>query len=327
MAKPPGDVKRTGHGSSGKLPNSRPNSKNCRRTGGNKRAENSKNQRRRRKSIQAGRSLVVRIYLRGPAYPGIGEDQPENDSDSGRTRAAAGTRKDPGRLTCGKAGEPHQFRNGRRAEVSRPLRNQPPGEVGALRHRAIGPRCSRTSPKTRYGATIKTRLAEKTSGRTINMEVGELSRAVGHQWSILWPKVRKLEERKDVGIALSPEQERRLLDAVTAQDSPSRSQALGTFLRVALLIGMRAGEITSLSWGQVDLESRILSVGRAKTASGTGRQIRPGRALDSRGMVHPAIRRSRSISYSPSASLSPTTPRDPLPTYRAPGAPCESEPG
>lgn len=53
-------------------------------------------------------------------------------------------------------------------------------------------------------ALFKTRLAEKTSGRTINMEVGELSRAVGHQWSILWPKVRKLEERKDVGIALSP---------------------------------------------------------------------------------------------------------------------------
>ena len=140
-------------------------------------------------------------------------------------------------------------------------------------------------------ALFKTRLAEKTSGRTINMEVGELSRAVGHQWSILWPKVRKLEERKDVGIALSPEQERRLLDAVIAQDSPSRSQALGTFLRVALLTGMRAGEITGRSWGQVDLESRILSVGRAKTASGTGRQIRPGRALDSRGMVHPAIRR------------------------------------
>ena len=100
--------------------------------------------RRKHGSIQAGRSLVVRIYLRGPAYPGIGEDQPENDSDSGRTRAAAGTRKDPGRLTCGKAGEPHQFRNGRRAEVSRPLRNQPPGEVGAfaigrLAHVAPGP--------------------------------------------------------------------------------------------------------------------------------------------------------------------------------------------
>ena len=35
------------------------------------------------------------------------------------------------------------------------------------------------------------------------MEVGELSRAIGQPWSLLWPKVRKLEERKDVGRALS----------------------------------------------------------------------------------------------------------------------------
>jgi|SRR5947209_12799695 len=60
---------------------------------------------------------------------------------------------------------------------------------------------------------IKTRLAEGVSGRTVNMEVGELSRAIGNPWSVLWPKLRKQEERKDVGKALSPEEERRLLDA------------------------------------------------------------------------------------------------------------------
>jgi integrase len=36
---------------------------------------------------------------------------------------------------------------------------------------------------------------------------------------------------------------------------------------------MRAGEIIALTWGQVDLERRTLTVGRAKTAAGTGRQI------------------------------------------------------
>jgi hypothetical protein len=36
---------------------------------------------------------------------------------------------------------------------------------------------------------IKTPLEEKASGRTINMEVGELSRAIGRLWSVLGPKV------------------------------------------------------------------------------------------------------------------------------------------
>jgi len=91
--------------------------------------------------------------------------------------------------------------------------------------------------------------------------------------SLHWPKVRKLEERKDVGKALSPEEERRLLDAACAQASPNRSQTLSTFIRVALLTGMRVGEIISLTWMQVDLERRVITVGKAKTSSGTGRQI------------------------------------------------------
>jgi integrase len=96
------------------------------------------------------------------------------------------------------------------------------------------------------------------------MELGELSRAIGHKWSALWPKVRKLEERKEVGRALSPEEERRLLDVVGAQSSPNRSQTLATFIRIALLTGMRAGEITSLTWGQVDFGAQVVTVGKAK---------------------------------------------------------------
>jgi integrase len=101
------------------------------------------------------------------------------------------------------------------------------------------------------------------------MELGELSRALGKKWSGLWPKVRKLEERKDVGSALSPDAERRLLEAAAG----GRSRILETFLRVALLTGMRSGEISTLTWRQVDLARRFITVGRAKTSSGTGRQI------------------------------------------------------
>jgi integrase len=117
---------------------------------------------------------------------------------------------------------------------------------------------------------IKIRIAEKVSGRTINMELGELSRAIGKPWSILWPKVRKLEERQDVGQALSPEQERRLL----ATAASNKRWTMGSnMIRIALLTGMRIGEITSLSWGKVDMAGRVITVGRAKTAAGTGRQI------------------------------------------------------
>ena len=135
---------------------------------------------------------------------------------------------------------------------------------------------------------IKARLVEGAGGRTINMELGELSRAIGHKWSVLWPKVRKLEERKEVGRALSPEEERKLLNTVAGQSSPNRSQTLATFIRIALLTGMRAGEITSLTWGQVDFEGQIITVGRAKTAAGTGRQIPMNRDLSAVLSTHSA---------------------------------------
>jgi integrase len=117
---------------------------------------------------------------------------------------------------------------------------------------------------------IGTRIEEKASGRTINMEVGELSRAIGKHWSFLWPKVRKQEERKDVGRALSPEEEKRLLDTAGKK---KRWQVAAVIIRALLLTGMRSGELTGATWGQVDLERRVLTVGRAKTSAGTGRQI------------------------------------------------------
>ena len=68
---------------------------------------------------------------------------------------------------------------------------------------------------------------------------------------------------------------RRLLEAIPSL----RSVLIGTFVRVALMTGMRAGEIISLSWGQVDFTRRVIAVGRAKTSSGTGRQIPMNREL------------------------------------------------
>ncbi len=116
---------------------------------------------------------------------------------------------------------------------------------------------------------MSARTKEGASGRTVNAELGELSRAIGRHWSFLWPRVKKMEERKDVGRALSPDEERRLLDAADGSRSPN----LKTLVRLALMTGMRAGELTTLRWAQVDLGKRLITVGKAKTAAGTGRQI------------------------------------------------------
>ncbi|HZT32540.1 MAG TPA: site-specific integrase [Bryobacteraceae bacterium] len=116
---------------------------------------------------------------------------------------------------------------------------------------------------------IRQRQGEKVSGRTINMEIGELSRAIGQPWSLLWPKVRKLEERRDVGRALSDVEQKRLLDGLKNRHTPH----LQTLVPLLLLTGMRLGEALSLTWAQVDLMALTLRVGRAKTSSGTGRTI------------------------------------------------------
>jgi integrase len=116
---------------------------------------------------------------------------------------------------------------------------------------------------------MRDRSEEEVSGRTVNMELGELSRAIGRPWSVLWPKVRKVEERKDVGRALSAEEQDRILDAAATLRSP----VVRCLIPVLLLTGMRPGEAMSLRWAQVNLFDLTITVGRAKTSSGTGRTI------------------------------------------------------
>lgn len=120
---------------------------------------------------------------------------------------------------------------------------------------------------------IATRLKEKAGGRTVNMELGELSRALGNKWSVLWPRVRKLEENHDIGRALSPEEEQSLLKAASSGVTSVRNPGLYAFIKIALTTGMRSGEIAGLTWGQIDFGAGIITVGKAKTRGGTGRQI------------------------------------------------------
>lgn len=121
----------------------------------------------------------------------------------------------------------------------------------------------------RVRAYIRQRQGDGAAGRTLNMELGELSRAIGQPWSLLWPKVRKMEEKKDLGRALPAEEQTRLLDASASLRSP----VVRAVIPVLMLTGMRSGEGKSLRWRQIDLFDRTITVGRAKTSSGTGRVI------------------------------------------------------
>lgn len=116
---------------------------------------------------------------------------------------------------------------------------------------------------------IAGRLETGVSGRLVNIELGELSRAIGKTWHELWPNVRKLEERSDVGRALGPEEEAKLLSAARAAKSP----VILAFIEIALMTGMRSGEILGLTWDQIDFGKRMLTVGKSKTKAGSGREI------------------------------------------------------
>ena len=89
---------------------------------------------------------------------------------------------------------------------------------------------------------VRQRQADGASGRTINMELGELSRAIGRTWRELWPRVKKLEERKDLGRAISAEEQGRLLDAAATL----RSRVVRTAIPLLMLTGLRSGEALSL---------------------------------------------------------------------------------
>jgi integrase len=123
--------------------------------------------------------------------------------------------------------------------------------------------------ETRIRGYMAARLTEKAGNRTVNMEVDCLARAIGHQWRELWPKVKRLEENREAGRALAPEEESRLLTVAAANRSP----LILPFIRIALLTGMRSGEIRALRARQLDWKARSLRVGRAKTRAGTGRDI------------------------------------------------------
>ena len=117
------------------------------------------------------------------------------------------------------------------------------------------------------------RSAAGAAGRTVNLDVGVL-RAIlkKHKlWSRISDDVHLVKERRDVGRALMPSEEARLLqEAGKRQYSDS---SLYTVAVLALNTAMGSQEIRTLRWERVDLGGRTVTVGKSKTEARTGRVI------------------------------------------------------
>jgi integrase len=79
--------------------------------------------------------------------------------------------------------------------------------------------------------------------------------------------VRFEREHCDIGKALTREDEKKLLKACAS------NTLLNAVMTLALNTALRKNEIRTLRWSQIDFEKRTVTVGRAKTQSGSGRVI------------------------------------------------------
>jgi integrase len=122
------------------------------------------------------------------------------------------------------------------------------------------------------------RLREGKATRTVNLEVGALRATLKtyRLWGAIADGVEMLRERRDVGKAISREDEVKLLDAI----QQSRSPALLPLFVLTLDSGLRAVEIRSLrrrdlavTWSGGIIESGMITVPKSKTEAGTGRTI------------------------------------------------------
>jgi integrase len=118
------------------------------------------------------------------------------------------------------------------------------------------------------------RLKEGAAGKTINEEVGELFRIMEDLGEAIRAKLKrakklKLPEREDVGRALTSDEEKKILTHAQASKSPH----IYTAVVIALNTGLRDSEIRFMQWRQIDFFKQLLTVGKSKTAEGTGRTI------------------------------------------------------
>jgi integrase len=120
------------------------------------------------------------------------------------------------------------------------------------------------------------RLMEKAAPKTINDEVGFVLRLLSVKQSgairaeLKRQKSLRLKVTNRVGKAYSPEEK---ADLVKSAKNAPRSKGIFFALMLAQHAGLRDKEIRTLQWSNLDLTTRIITVGDSKTDAGRGRTI------------------------------------------------------
>jgi len=120
-----------------------------------------------------------------------------------------------------------------------------------------------------YQAKRKDELA---ANRTINMEVATMRMILksAKLWRAIEDDVHMLTEDKEIGKALTPDEESRLLDACGKSPQPSLLTAVVVFSNT----GLRNSELRLAQWSQVDFLKKEFQVGKkAKTRASALRVI------------------------------------------------------
>lgn len=114
------------------------------------------------------------------------------------------------------------------------------------------------------------RRQDGVEGRTINMELEALRQTLRayRLWDAVAPDAHVLAERRDTGRALTQDEEGRLWEATKRTDS-----GCYTAVVLALNTAVRKDVTRNLRWTQIDWEKHTVTVGKSKTAAGTGRVI------------------------------------------------------
>jgi integrase len=134
---------------------------------------------------------------------------------------------------------------------------------------ALGPRLLCDIGAATIAAYQAKRKATDASARTVNKELQVLRQILKRHklWANLQGDVRFEREHCDIGKALSPEEEKKLLAACAS------NTLLNAVVTLALNTALRKNEIRTLRWNQIDFEKRTVTVGKTKTPDGSGRVI------------------------------------------------------